>query len=211
MSYTRNDTVLSRGSFRAKGEVLEIAPAYAETAYRIQLFGDEVEGIQHFDPLTGEVYDEVEHVDIWPASHYVIEGEVMEQAIQEIKEELAERVKWFEERGKLLEAHRLRQRTEYDLEMLRELRLHVGDRELLADLRPPRAGLAAAHPDRLLPRRLRLLRRRVAPDDPADRRDVRGRPLAQEDADRPRIPAALRDTTTARSSSTSTSTGSTSW
>ena len=121
MSYTRNDTVLSRGSFRAKGEVLEIAPAYAETAYRIQLFGDEVEGIQHFDPLTGEVYDEVEHVDIWPASHYVIEGEVMEQAIQEIKEELAERVKWFEERGKLLEAHRLRQRTEYDLEMLREL------------------------------------------------------------------------------------------
>jgi excinuclease ABC subunit B len=121
MSYTRNDTVLARGSFRAKGEVLEIAPAYAETAYRIQLFGDEVESIQHFAPLTGEVYDEVEHVDIWPASHYVIEGDVMEKAIQEIKEELAERVAWFEERGKLLEAHRLQQRTEYDLEMLREL------------------------------------------------------------------------------------------
>jgi excinuclease ABC subunit B len=121
MSYTRNETTLSRGTFRAKGEVLEIAPAYAETAYRIQLFGDEVESIQHFDPLTGEVYDEVEHVDIWPASHYVIEGDVMEGAIQQIKEELAERVKFFEERGKLLEAHRLQQRTEYDLEMLREL------------------------------------------------------------------------------------------
>ncbi len=122
MSYNRNDTTLVRGSFRAKGEVLEIAPAYAETAYRIGLFGDEVESIQHFNSLTGEVYDDdLEHVDIWPASHYVIERDAMDRAIEEIKRELHERVAWFEERGKLLEAHRLRQRTEYDLEMLREL------------------------------------------------------------------------------------------
>jgi excinuclease ABC subunit B len=122
MSYTRNDTTLARGSFRAKGEVLEIAPAYAESAYRIGLFGDEVESIQHFDPLTGEVYDgDLEHVDIWPATHYVIERDAMERAIEEIKRELHARVRWFEERGKLLEAHRLQQRTEYDLEMLREL------------------------------------------------------------------------------------------
>ena len=74
MQYGRNDTILTRGTFRVKGEVLEIFPAYAETAYRIQLFGDEVESIQHFDPLTGEVLDEIDHVAVWPASHYVDRG-----------------------------------------------------------------------------------------------------------------------------------------
>ena len=121
MQYNRNDTVLSRGTFRAKGEVLEVWNAYMESAYRVNLFGDEIESIQHFDPLTGEIFDELDHVAVWPASHYVTEKETMERGIQEIKEELAERVAWFEERGKLLEAHRLQQRTEYDLEMLREL------------------------------------------------------------------------------------------
>ena len=121
MQYTRNDTVLSRGSFRAKGEVLEVWNAYMESAYRVNLFGDEIESIHHFDPLTGEIFDEIDHVAVWPATHYVTEKESMERGIQEIKEELHERVAWFEERGKLLEAHRLRQRTEYDLEMLREL------------------------------------------------------------------------------------------
>jgi excinuclease ABC subunit B len=121
MQYGRNDTVLSRGTFRVKGEVLEIFPAYAETAYRIALFGDEVEQVQHFDPLTGEVLDEIDHVAVWPASHYVTEEETLERSIEEIKHEMDERVAWFEERGKELEAHRLRQRTEYDLEMLKEL------------------------------------------------------------------------------------------
>jgi excinuclease ABC subunit B len=121
MQYTRNDTVLSRGSFRAKGEVLEVWNAYMESAYRVNLFGDEIESIHHFDPLTGEIFDEIDHVAVWPATHYVTEKESMERGIQEIKEELHERVSWFEERGKLLEAHRLQQRTEYDLEMLREL------------------------------------------------------------------------------------------
>jgi excinuclease ABC subunit B len=113
--------VLARGTFRVKGELLEIFPAYAETAYRIGLFGDEVESIQHFDPLTGEVLDEIDHVAVWPASHYVTEEETLERAVIEIKRELHERVAWFEERGKELEAHRLRQRTEYDVEMLKEL------------------------------------------------------------------------------------------
>jgi excinuclease ABC subunit B len=121
MQYSRNDTVLTRGTFRVKGEVLEIFPAYAETAYRIALFGDEVEAIQHFDPLTGEILDEIDHVAVWPATHYATEEETIERAIVEIKHEMEERVKWFEERGKELEAHRLRQRTEYDLEMLKEL------------------------------------------------------------------------------------------
>jgi len=121
MQYTRNDTVLSRGTFRSRGEVLEIWNAYMETAYRINLFGEEIESIHHFDPLTGEVLDEIDHVAVWPASHYVTEEDTLARAIVEIKDEMDERLKWFEERGKLLEAHRLRQRTEYDLEMLGEM------------------------------------------------------------------------------------------
>src|SRR6478736_1534665 len=121
MQYGRNDTNLTRGTFRVEGELLEVFPAYAETAYRIALFGDEVEGIQHFDPLTGEVLDEIDHVAVWPATHYVTKEETIERAVGQIKQELNERVAWFEERGKLLEAHRLRQRTEYDVELLKEL------------------------------------------------------------------------------------------
>src|SRR4051794_2316115 len=121
MQYGRNDTNLTRGTFSVKGEVLEVFPAYAETAYRIALFGDEVESIQHFDPLTGEIFDEIDHVAVWPATHYVTKEETVERAVSEIKQELAERLAFFEERGKLLEAHRLRQRTEYDMELLKEL------------------------------------------------------------------------------------------
>jgi len=121
MQYQRNDTALTRGTFRVKGEVLEIFPSYAESAYRVQLFGDEVESITHFDPLTGEVLDQVAHVSIWPASHYVTKEETIEQAVVEIKTELDARTSELEEQGKELEAHRLRQRTQYDLEMLKEL------------------------------------------------------------------------------------------
>src|SRR6266511_1758109 len=121
MQYGRNDTNLTRGTFRVKGEILEVFPAYAETAHRIALFGDEVEGIQHFDPLTGEVLDEIDHVAVWPATHYVTKEETIERAVDEMKHELHERVGWLEERGKLLEAHRLRQRTEYDVELLKGL------------------------------------------------------------------------------------------
>jgi excinuclease ABC subunit B len=121
MQYQRNDTALTRGTFRSKGEVLEIFPAYAETAYRIALFGEEVEGIQHFDPLTGEVLDEIDHVAVWPATHYVTKEETVERALVEIREELEAQIAKFESEGKELEAHRLRQRTEYDLEMMKEL------------------------------------------------------------------------------------------
>jgi excinuclease ABC subunit B len=121
MQYQRNDTILTRGSFRVKGEVLEVYPAYAESAYRIQLFGDEVEEVIHFDPLTGEVLDEVDHVAVWPATHYVTKEETIDRSVDQIRFELEEQVKWFESQGKDLEAHRLRQRTQYDLEMLKEL------------------------------------------------------------------------------------------
>ncbi len=121
MQYRRNDTSLARGTFSARGEVLEIYPAYAESAYRIRLFGDEIEGIQHFDPLTGEVLDVIDHVSVWPASHYAVQEETIERAVGEIGQELVEQTKKFEAEGKQLEAHRLAQRTKYDMEMLREL------------------------------------------------------------------------------------------
>jgi excinuclease ABC subunit B len=121
MQYQRNDAVLGRGSFRIKGEVLEIMPSYAESAYRIALFGDEIESVQHFDPLTGEILDEIDHVSVWPASHYVTRDETLERAVEEIKAELESRTAELESEGKQLEAHRLRQRTAYDIEMLKEL------------------------------------------------------------------------------------------
>jgi excinuclease ABC subunit B len=139
MQYGRNDTNLTRGTFRVKGEVLEIFPAYAETAYRIALFGDEIEAIQHFAPLTGEVLDEIDHVAVWPASHYVTEEETLERTVGEIQREMEQRTAWFEERGKELEAHRLRQRTQYDIEMLKELGFCSGieNYSRILDGRPP--------------------------------------------------------------------------
>jgi excinuclease ABC subunit B len=122
IQYTRNDTALARGTFRVRGETLEIFPAYAETAFRIVLFGDEVEHLQEFDPLTGEVLqDDIEHVGIWPASHYNVREGMIEDSVAEIGRELNERCAELEAQGKLLESHRLRQRTQYDMEMLREL------------------------------------------------------------------------------------------
>jgi len=140
MQYQRNDTILTRGSFRVMGEVLEVFPAYAErSAFRINLFGDEVEAITHFDPLTGEVLDEVTHVSVWPATHYVTKEETIERAVGEIRAELEERVGAFEAEGKDLEAHRLRQRTQYDLEMLKELGFCNGieNYSRILDDRPP--------------------------------------------------------------------------
>src|SRR5947207_5624043 len=121
MQYNRNDANLARGTFRVRGEVLEIHPAYAESAYRVQLFGDEVERIQHFDPLTGEIYHDIGHVDIWPASHYVTAEDTLERTVAEIKHELSEQCKYLESKDRVLESHRLRQRTEYDMEMLKEM------------------------------------------------------------------------------------------
>src|SRR3984885_64460 len=122
IQYTRNDSVLARGNFRVKGETLEVFPAYAETAYRAVLFGDEIETLSEFDPLTGEVIAaDLEHVAIWPATHYNVAEGQNERAAAEIGAELEERTAELEAEGKLLESHRLRQRTQYDMEMLREV------------------------------------------------------------------------------------------
>jgi excinuclease ABC subunit B len=119
--YVRNDTMLGRGRFRVKGDVVEVQPANQETAYRISFFGDEVEQISHFDPLSGEIYAKLDNIAIWPATEYVTSRPTIERAVAEIRHELEERVKELEIEGKMLEAHRLRQRTEYDLEMMQEL------------------------------------------------------------------------------------------
>src|SRR5438067_3141065 len=121
MQYSRNDQALARGTFRVRGETLEIFPSYAETAFRTVFFGDEIESVQHFDPMTGEVYAELEHVGIWPATHYATDRATIKRALEEIRDELEDRCKVLESEGKLLESHRLRQRTEFDMEMLREL------------------------------------------------------------------------------------------
>ena len=121
IQYARNDSFLGRGRFRVRGDVVEVQPAHMESAYRISFFGDEVEQITHFDPLSGEIYARLEHLAIFPATQYVTSRDTIERAVGEIKHELEEQVKAFESQGKLLEAHRIRQRTEYDLEMLQEL------------------------------------------------------------------------------------------
>jgi excinuclease ABC subunit B len=121
IQYSRNDSFLGRGRFRVRGDVVEVQPAHMESAYRISLFGDEVEQITHFDPLTGEIYDRLQHLAIFPATQYVTSRETIERSVHEIRHELEEQVKLFESQGKLLEAHRIRQRTEYDVEMLLEL------------------------------------------------------------------------------------------
>jgi excinuclease ABC subunit B len=121
IQYARNDTALGRGRFRVKGDVIEVQPAYSESAYRISLFGDEVESITHFDPLTGEVYARMDHLAVFPATQYVTSKPTIERAVVEIRHELEERLKELEAEGKQLEAHRLRQRTEYDVEMMSEL------------------------------------------------------------------------------------------
>ena len=120
MQYERNDADLSRGKFRVRGDTLEIQPAYEDIALRVSFFGDEVERIVQVDPLTGEILTELDLVDIYPAKHFVTSQDKVAQAIERIENELQERLKVFKEEGKLLEASRLEQRTNYDLEMLRE-------------------------------------------------------------------------------------------
>ncbi|WP_040483412.1 excinuclease ABC subunit UvrB [Lyngbya aestuarii] len=121
VQYTRNDTELTRGRFRLKGDVLEIGPAYEDRIIRVEFFGDEVDAIRYIDPVTGEVLQSVEALNIYPARHFVTPEDRLEVACNEIEAELKEQVQALENAGKLLEAQRLNQRTRYDLEMLREV------------------------------------------------------------------------------------------
>ena len=121
IQYDRNDVSFTRGSFRVKGDTVDIIPAYEELAVRVEFFGDEVDALYYIQPLTGDVIREVDELRIFPATHYVAGPERMEKAMQAIRDELAERLEDLENRGKLLEAQRLRMRTEYDLEMIQQV------------------------------------------------------------------------------------------
>ena len=121
IQYERNDIEFSRNKFRVRGDVVEVFPVYSnESAIRIEFFGDEIDRISEINPLTGQVKNNLSHIAIYPASHYVIAQDKMERSIAEIYAEMEERVKYFEKNGKLLEAQRIRERTQYDMEMLRE-------------------------------------------------------------------------------------------
>ncbi|MEX1092113.1 MAG: helicase-related protein, partial [Acidimicrobiia bacterium] len=121
IQYMRNQASLARGKFRVQGDVLEVHPSYEETAIRVEWWGDAIERITRFDPLTGEILTELPEITVFPASHYVASDARMKRAIVTIDEELRERLAWLESQNKLLEAERLRMRTTYDLEMLREV------------------------------------------------------------------------------------------
>ncbi|GLX20001.1 MULTISPECIES: excinuclease ABC subunit UvrB [Streptomyces] len=138
IQYTRNDLAFTRGTFRVRGDTIEIFPVYEELAVRIEMFGDEIEALSTLHPLTGEVISEDRELYVFPASHYVAGPERMEKAITGIEAELAERLAELEKQGKMLEAQRLRMRTTYDLEMMRQIgscsgienySLHMDDRE----------------------------------------------------------------------------------
>jgi excinuclease ABC subunit B len=121
IQYDRNDVSFTRGAFRVKGDTVDVIPAYEELAVRVEFFGDEIDSLFYIHPLTGDVIREVEEIRIFPATHYVAGPERMEKAMADIREELEHRVADLENRGKLLEAQRLRMRTEYDLEMIQQV------------------------------------------------------------------------------------------
>ncbi len=121
IQYDRNDISLQRGNFRVRGDVIELIPSYAEDALRIEFFGDQIERITRFDPLTGRRLEDLPGTSVFPSKHWVTAPEKIEKAIETIEAELAERIEWFEKHGKLLEAQRIKMRTTYDIEMMREM------------------------------------------------------------------------------------------
>ncbi|MBR0114882.1 MAG: excinuclease ABC subunit UvrB, partial [Firmicutes bacterium] len=126
IQYVRNDLGFERGTFRVRGDIVDIIPQGADHAVRIEFFGDEIDSIKEFDPVTGEIIAKRNHISIFPASHYATSKEAMQRALVSIEEELEDRLVWLKDRGKLLEAQRLEQRTRYDLEMLREIGMCKG-------------------------------------------------------------------------------------
>src|SRR5690606_23365605 len=119
--YERNDVSFTRGCFRVRGETVDVFPAYMESAIRVDFWGDEVESVRSLDPLTGETGERFEQFQLYPANQFITPRHRMEQAVSKIRRELDERIAEFESSGRLLEAQRIRMRTEYDLEMLQEM------------------------------------------------------------------------------------------
>jgi hypothetical protein len=192
MQYERNDFQLTRGKFRVRGDTIELCPAYTEDAVRVEFFGDEIDRITRFDPISGETQETLEQITIFAARHYVTPADKMRIAMGTIRAELDERIAELEKQGKLLEAQRLKMRTTFDLEMMEEMGFCNGIENYSRHTsgRPP-----GSRPYTLIdffPEGFPHHHRRVARRRAADRRHVRGRPLAQDGAGRARLPAALR-------------------
>ena len=152
--YERNDMDLRRGKFRLRGDTLEVQPAYADLAYRIEFFGDDVDRITETDPLTGEVLRRLDEIEIFPAKHFITPQDKLTEAMVVIEEELEAQLKRFRAEDKLLEAQRLEQRTRYDLEMMREVGYCSGIENYSGPLALARTRIAALDAARLLSRRL---------------------------------------------------------
>ena len=203
IQYQRNQVSRARGTFRVTGDTLEVFPPYEQIGTRIEWWGDTVERVSQFDPLTGEIVGELTEITIFPASHYVASDDRMKRALVTIEEELHERLAELNEQGKLLEAERLRMRTSYDLEMMREVGFCSGIENYSRHIDGRGPGTA---PYTLLD---------YFPDDylvvideshvtvPAAARHVRGRPVAQVHPGRARVPPARAPSTTGRCGSTS--------
>ena len=193
IQYTRNDMTFTRGTFRVRGDTLEIFPVYEEHAVRIEFFGDEIERLMTLHPVTGEVVTEDEELYVFPATHYVAGPERMERAIQGIELELEDQLATFERQGKLLEAQRLRMRTTYDVEMMRQVGSCSGIENYSMHIDGRTRGSA---PNCLLdyfPEDFLLVVDESHVAVPADRRHVRRRHVPQAQPGRPRLPAAERD------------------
>ena len=192
IQYERNDMEFGRGTFRVRGDIVEVVPSYEEHALRIGLFGDEVDELAWFDPLTGKVIRRLDKVAVYPKSHFVTSRDRTKLAAESIKRELEEHRTLLESEGKLLEAQRLHQRTMFDLEMIREIGYCHGIENYARHLtgRPP-----GAPPPTLLdylPEDAHRRRRRKSPDGSAGSRHVSRRPLAQGSVGRVWIPSAVR-------------------
>ena len=193
IQYTRNDMTFTRGTFRVRGDTLEIFPVYEEHAVRIEFFGDEIERLMTLHAVTGEVITEDQELYVFPATHYVAGPERMERAIQRHRARAGGPARDVRAQGKLLEAQRLRMRTTYDVEMMRQVGSCSGIENYSMHIDGRSRGSA---PNCLLdyfPEDFLARRRRVPRRGAADRRDVRGRHVPQAQPGRPRLPAAQRD------------------
>ncbi len=189
--YERNDLELRPGVFRVRGDTLEVVPAYSETGFRMEFFGEDLERIVEVNPLTGEILHEREQVSIYPAKHFITEDEKLKAAIHDIETELAERLAWLRSQDKLLEAQRLEQRTHYDLEMMREVGYCAGIENYSRHLDQRPAGSPPWTLIDYFPPDFLLIIDESPHDGASNPRHVRRRPVSQAEPGGLWVPAAL--------------------
>ena len=203
LQYRRNDQAFARGNFRVRGDSLEIFPShYEDMAWRVSFFGDEIEDISEFDPLTGKTIASLDSIKVYANSHYVTPGPTLKQAMEAIRHELAERLKELTAEGRLLEAQRLEQRTNFDLEMIAATGSCAGIENYSRFLTGRLPGEPPPTLFEYLPDNALAVHRREPPDGAADRRDGARRPPAEDHACRVWLPAAELHRQPARCAST---------